>query len=359
MNLRHGAEKAFLLAALRRFVTGEQGPPLSLDGLRRSWLQQVIERGRIGHVLHEVLPAGAAPEAWRRRWGERRQAVFVRNSRSLSAAVKALAVLEEAGAAAAVCRGAALCATVYPDWSLRLMDDVDALVSPGGWERGMKALERAFGPPCRRLRSQNVWDIEGAHFEFHWRYLTTRRLRGRVDTDFLLEDRRPAETPFGRLVCLETTRELAAVVVHLLAHHGLGHYAQLMDIAMLAQRPDVDWELLAKWSRARGLDRMILFAVGFAGEVFQIPLEEKLAVFGPPLSRFWRRSYQGHMASLFRDRRLTDMYQAKASVMFMSGRTLDQVRQAMRLVSFEALAEALRCAGLLAPTRPGSEEADQ
>ena len=357
MNDRHGAEKAFLLGALRRFVTGEQGPAPSMTGLRRSWLEQVIELGRIGHVLHQVLPPGAAPQAWRQRWGQRRQAVFVRNSRSMSASAKALAVLDKAGAAAAVCRGAALCATVYPDWSLRLMDDVDALVSPADWDRGMAALERAFGPPVRRPRSQNVWDIEGAHFECHRRYLTTRRLRGRVDTDFLLQDRRAAHTPFGPIPCLETTRELAAVIVHLVAHHGLGHYAQLMDIAVLAQRPEVDWRLLARWSRAQGLDRMILFTTGFAAGLFRLPIEDQLAAFGPPLPRFWRRSYQGHTATLFHDQRLTDLYQAKASLMLMSARPPDQIRQAMRLFSFDALAQALRCTGFLPPPRAEAEEA--
>jgi len=358
MSLRHAAEKAFTLAALRRFVTGRSGPAPSTAGLRLSWLAKLIETARIGHVLHAALPPGAAPEPWRRRWAAQRQEVFVRNSRNLAAAARALGVLEAAGVAAAACRGAALCATVYPDESLRRMDDVDALVSPSGWERGMAALEGAFGPPLRRLRSQNVWDIEGAHFEFHRRYLTTRRLRDRVDTDFLLQDRRTAATPFGSLPCLETTRELAAVIVHLVAHHGLGHFTPLMDIAVLAQRPDVDWSLLAQWSRRQGLDRMMLYTLDFAAGLFQIPLLDKLSVFGPPLPRFWRRSYKGQLASLFCDKRMTDMYQIKASLLFMSERPLDQVRQSLRLVSFEALAEALRCMGLMAPPRRADEEGE-
>lgn len=197
------------------------------------------------------------------------ETVFVARRLMIDAArARAVQLLVGAGIPMMLLKGSALVESVYRPSRWRDMSDVDVLVEPDRLADARMALVacgyRPLGPdpgaPGRELphHDAKLLDAEGiVPIELHRHVLDGAAARKWPIGETWSRARRPRE---AQHVLPSAVDLLMHVCLHFIADRHVrseGALAQVRDIAWIAQRDDVDWELLESVARRYGvLDRV-------------------------------------------------------------------------------------------------------
>lgn len=220
-----------------------------------------------------------------------------------------LAAWAAADVPAILLKGAALVETVYPDPALREMNDVDVLVPYDKMDAAHEALASlGYGPkrPVKREEEAQEW------MRIHHRHdpalvdqngfvtveLHHHIVKGAPAAHFDIADfwghARPAVR--GSRHLLPATEDL---LLHACIHftynrttrsHSYGSLAELMDMAWLIDREQIDWQALIDAARARRLESSVFLALFAADELgIDVPAQTLEALrpprFDPRLGR--------------------------------------------------------------------------
>jgi len=190
-----------------------------------------------------------------------RNKVRVDNLLLLARAEQALDCLSAAGVTPVALKGLDLLHRVYAGFDERTLDDVDLLVRRDELRRTLDAL-RGVGfvlPPepetTHYVRSSHHLPLHSpgpipVHFEIHWSLAQEGRYR--IDPDGLVDRAVPTEIAGRRALRLEDHD----LVTHLLVHH-VSHYFNrslkwLVDLRLIASRPEFRWDRVAERAREWG-----------------------------------------------------------------------------------------------------------
>jgi hypothetical protein len=186
-----------------------------------------------------------------------------------AARARALRLLDDAGIPVMLLKGSALVECVYPPSLWRDMSDVDVLVEADRLAEARAALVacgyRPLGPdpsaPERDLphHDAKLLDAEGiVPVELHRHVLDGAEARKWPIAETWSRARRSRE---GQHVLPSAADLLMHVCLHFIADRHVrseGALAQVRDVAWIAQRDDVDWDLLETVTRRYGvLDRVM------------------------------------------------------------------------------------------------------
>lgn len=288
-------EELFLLGTLRSFVLHGDGREAleRPSGLRWDRVAQLVHVNNIGPVVHHCFRDRPLPLRDHGRWGQVRMKQLFDNLRTLRTAVRLFRLFEDAGIRSVGLRGVTLAHLHYPDAGLRPMKDLDILVDARDHGQVIEALQRDGLEPSNRLRSQVVYVIDGIEVEVHLSLLTAKRYRAVFDRDALLAARTAAATAEGGVYRLTPEDELLELVAHAFVHHELQGLGRMLDIALVMNRPGLDWDRIVRWCEASRLSNMVLFTLAFTDRLFGLDLrpEERFGRKLPLWSRTMFRSY--------------------------------------------------------------------
>lgn len=268
-----------LLDALLALPYGGPPPPPPSGAAWRAVDALARAQDLQGFLRAAVAPSPLAPPpdlaaAWRRRaWEDLARGQLMR--RELLAA---LGVLNAAGIAVLLLKGAALCADVYRDWSLRPLGDLDLLLPEADAERALLALqaagyvlilghdelvETAAGPDLAALVAYHAQVTlhaprpPGVVVDLHWHLFDRPAYRHGLPMAGFWADSRPVDLE-GRAARLLAPE---AMVLHLAGHQAIHHpeWPGLSgrwrhDLAAFLRANDgLDWPRLAGEARRQRL----------------------------------------------------------------------------------------------------------
>ncbi len=262
-------EEQFVLDAAGAFVRGGRGNGIIVpDGLDWLRVEQIAHINNIGPVFHYLFQARPLSLAAMEGWGRIRMRVLFANIQKLRLAVRIFGLLEKAGIRSVGLRGVTLANLYYPEPGLRPMKDLDILVDADAGQKVLNAMSAAGFETTNRLRSQLVYTIDGVEVEIHLSLLTAKRYRAAFDSDKLLDARVRVETAEGVIYRLPLEHELIELVAHAFIHHELQGFTRIMDIALVMDRPGLDWDVVGRWCRGTRLSNMYLFTLSLTSALF-------------------------------------------------------------------------------------------
>lgn len=339
--------REFLFDVLRCFVKSLPGDTIAKPS---AWdhhlLNRCISEHYLGPIFDYVLSDRQVPEQLTRSWKRDQQAAYVRNTQAADAAVQLFTIFSAANIQAAVMRGLSMAYTYYPQPYLRPMVDVDVLVKKDDYARVEKALSLHGHKPVMRLRSQLVYRLNRTMIEVHRSLLTPTRYRWLTDGQMLLGSLRTVELCRGHITCLSLENELWGSLIHSFTHHGLTRMISLVDIALLARQPSLDWTQLVRLCKQTRLSRMCHFTLDFANHLLHLNLQEKLSLFDPHACSSRRRFFPAYENQFFNVAGLSDYLNCKRNLFYVAQHPIVKFRQALRLFNLNELrqfARALRC----------------
>ena len=241
--------------------------PAELDAQQ---LRRFVEAQGLEGFLYAAEDAGAGLAEAQPQWRTKAMAILLFNLRALRATVALFRLLDAAGIPAVAMRGVVLANRDYASPEERSMRDVDILLMPDAREAVLQTLARAGHQPCERLRSQDVFQIEGVVLELHWSLLSAKRYRGCIDGPAWLQSRTALDTPDGRIYVLSKEYELIGLILHAFIHHELTIFKQLLDIALFMGQDDLDWEWIAAWCKRTRLSRMFALSLHLVDALFHL-----------------------------------------------------------------------------------------
>jgi len=261
----------FLVLLLRNFVLGTScdHEPGSTDWER---FDRILRHNNVTNICFHTLGDHGIPPPYLDRWKSNFTATLVRYSQLLKAAVELFSILEELGIPAVGLRGISLANWLYPQPAFRPMQDLDILVSAGDKDSLIASLEKFDLHPNRVCRSQLHYRVFDVKVELHLSFLTTKRYREQLESRALVETRRPVDTPGGRIWCLTPENELITLILHGFIHHQFDRLIQLVDVALVALRPDLDWDHIAGVCEQASLSRLVSFGLSYADRLFDLGL---------------------------------------------------------------------------------------
>jgi hypothetical protein len=334
-------ERRFILDVLTAFVKDQSERLAIPEDLDWEWTARLVSSHDLGPIFKSVLADQDLPEKVLKQWLWEEQITFVRNTRAMSAAIMLSEILDKASIPSAVIRGLPLAHRLYPSLAARPMDDVDVLIKPQDAKALEAALEKNGYQPAKRLRSQLVYHIYGTVFEIHWSLLTPKRYRESVSSGMLLEDRKILELSEGKIYHLSEFHELIGLVAHIFVHHDLDGFIQLLDIALLAKRCPVNWNLLAEWCQKNRLGRMYLFTLSLVNNLFDLGLDKELELFQNALPPDTERVFQAYTGRLFKQDTLNHYWRRKQNLFFVAESNSIKFRQALRMFAYDELKKFL------------------
>lgn len=231
-------------------------------------LSRWVEAHGLEGLFYQTQDAGGGLADILPRWRHKAMTELLANLRALKATVQLFELLDQAGIEAVAMRGVVLANRDYASPEERSMRDVDILLQPDARPAVLRHLELAGHRPSERLRSQEVYSIDGVVLELHWSLLTSKRYRNCIDEVNWLRQRSPLQTPDGRLYALPAEYELIGLILHAFIHHELGILKQLLDIALFMDDEKLDWPWIAAWCRENHLSRMFTLSLHLVNELF-------------------------------------------------------------------------------------------
>lgn len=288
-------EKQFVLDTIGCFVKHTRplnGIPENLD---KSWLNNLIAHYNLGPVFNWMYGCAETADAFCEEWRHKRVETLRKNILTLKAAVKVFNVLYECGIPSVSLRGLNLANRFYPSPELRPMRDVDILV-----DAGAKTIETAFEKYGytldRRLKTQLVYSIDNTVFEIHLSFLTTKRYRKQLDTDYFLDHTTVMNLPEGKIPVLTADAELVSVVSHAFIHHEIDRLMPLIDTGLLMTHPKTDIASAAAWCSEKGLAELLHFTMSFVNEIFGLNAEETLEHFNVKSQKELNKVYEAYLS---------------------------------------------------------------
>jgi hypothetical protein len=211
---------------------------------------------------------------------------------------------DTAGVGFVVLKGPTLAHTVYPDPSWRPFGDIDLLVRTRDWRRALALLER-LGLRRRLPEPRKGFDERfgkaathvtdrGEEIDLH-RTLVLGPFGLWMDPEELFDRTVPFELAGTRVRRLDDT----GLMAHACIHAALGlkdpHLLTVRDVAQVAARGDVDWNVLADWARLWRLAVVIRHAFDSATRLLGIawPVQLEAAVTAPS-GRREQRALKAH-----------------------------------------------------------------
>lgn len=213
---------------------------------------------------------------------------------------------EEAGVEFVVLKGPALAHTFYPDPSWRPFGDLDLLVRTRDWQRTCALLpEQGFRRKYPEPRPGFVERFghtavhrsdDGFEVDLH-RTLVAGPFGLWVNLDELFEHTTWFHVGGRRLRRLDD----AALLVNACLHASLGSRPPLLlplrDVAQVAMRGEIDWDLLADWGRRWKLRAVYRHAFQAVSETLgaRLPREAHALTGGEPGTRRERRALEAYV----------------------------------------------------------------
>lgn len=212
---------------------------------RRIWGRVALSawRQRVGGVLYARLRELDAPvpvDAMRELSGYARH-VRESNRVKLDRALAVVDALSEAGVRCVLLKGAALLASIYADWSMRPMVDVDLLIDAAdagradgvlqgaGWATGADLVRGDFFPRFHYEREYVTHDEPKVRIDLHVRPFRPMRFASTIPPEAMFESVEQVEL-CGRRVWVPNAEWM---LIHLAAHaalHGANELRWLYDI---------------------------------------------------------------------------------------------------------------------------------
>lgn len=274
----HGWAHRALVAAAHRRVTGAHlHPPeqAAWDSLARA----ASRHGALGWLGRELRARPEVPAGFQINLQAAAARAAGSHARRVQDAVSALEILAAEGIDGLVLKGPALVERYYTDATLRTYGDVDLYVRPARFEAaltalvaaGFKLVDRNWHFLVGDLRGQvHLVSPAGGTLELHWHVVNGTRLRRTLamDADELWDASVPWELGGMPVRVLTPGEEIAHLCLHA-AVHGCNRLIWLLDIAVLADAADVDWDAAAtrlrRWRFGTGGGMVLALARSLAG----------------------------------------------------------------------------------------------
>ncbi len=286
----------FLLAAVRRFLSFENGPP-AVDGKSASpdleW-NTVMKMALYHGVLPALHQAAGRPEAPLPLDADARQLIdslFLRQVRHnlmlTSELAKVMRLLESQTIPALPFKGPILASQFYGDLSLRPFSDIDLFVRSNDMDRAGRILASHGYRLNLKVDSPGKLAFLQAPLRSTWEYKMGKEPGINLELHSILPNRHVAMIPDFEALW-EASREIdfagmkmrnipPDLLLILLSEHGLRHcWSRLMwicDISMLLRAAgDMDWDRLFERAQMYGSRRSVLVAVLLASRTLGVQL---------------------------------------------------------------------------------------
>ncbi|MCK5684936.1 nucleotidyltransferase family protein, partial [bacterium] len=209
------------------------------------------------------------PEPVSREWESVSMVFWKRYLRAQKGSIRLQQLFESNNINSVLLRGMALCQYLYPDPFIRPMGDVDVLIDQEQIKQVLRLLESEGYRIKKKLRSQVVYEIESTIFEIHLSLLTPKRYKNAADTSLWFDTRIRFEVDGDSLYGLSYENELLELICHGFIHHGFDKPFQLLDIALLASREQIDWDYINAWAKKASLSKLVAFTFAYLEYLFQ------------------------------------------------------------------------------------------
>lgn len=258
-------------------MLGPTGAAFGSELAAEEWelLSHIAEQHRLEPLLHHNagLAAGAiaVPVAVLDRWRAAYRQSAVTALALHSGLGRIAAVLDEAGIAYAALKGAWLAWHAYPNAALRPMRDLDILVEAADVVRGFElllsaGLQRATSDPTpiayaldNNKHLPMLYDPgSGSYVELHCRLIDRRaQFSGTpLETASVLAQRKRQAQSGATIAYPAITTTLLHLIVHSAYDHRFSNGPLILtDIAMIAERQDVDWDWFWDAAQRGGWER--------------------------------------------------------------------------------------------------------
>lgn len=335
-------EELFVLESASAFIsngnTCQVHIPEDFDWDRVARIVSTINTGPVfDHLFHAAPRLHPAMDAWR----QLRLKTLSSNIRKFRVAARLFALFDGAGIPAVGLRGVTLANLYYFDPGLRPMRDLDILVAGDDHPRVQDAMRSAGFEPSKVLRSQLVYLVEGVEVELHFSLLTAKRYRAFFDSDMFLASRIKVETNEGTIYRLSIEHELLELVAHAFVHHELRCFTQLMDIAMVMTRKDLDWGAVALWCEETRLTTMFLFTLSLTAELFGLHDTGFAGHFPKTLAYRSGKMFRSYLKLYFGGDTLVDFLYRKRNLILVAERPMVKIGQLCRMFSARDIREML------------------
>ena len=281
------------------------------------------------------------------RWRNKAMAELCANLQALQATIKLFAFLDAAEIPAAAMRGVVLAHSEYGSPAERTMRDVDVLAPSQSKEIIVRLLTAKGYPPVEKLRSQDVFKIDGTVVEMHWSLLTAKRYCARVDTKQLLQSRRRVETQDGNLYALSPEFELIGLVLHAFVHHELTIVKQLVDIGLYMKKTDLNWDFIANWCQEARLVKMFALTFCLVDELFFLKDDQWWQALSPASgnslsAHSLKKRAQAWIYPFFGKRTVASSLMEKRNLLYAAEEPSIKFRQYLKFASFSTLRDLYR-----------------
>lgn len=299
-----------------------------------------VEAHGLEGLFYQAQDAGGSLVAILPRWRQKAMADLFTNLRALRLTVQLFNLFDTTGIEAVAMRGVVLANRDYGSPEERSMRDVDILLHADARSAVLRNLTLTGHTPIERLRSQEVYKIDGVVLELHWSLLTAKRYRNCIDEGAWLKLRSPLQTQDGRLYVLPRENELIGLVLHAFIHHELGILRQLLDIALFITDEKLDWPRVAKWCHDTRLTRMFALSLHLVDELFYLEAEVVSRHF--PLPTADAKRVQAWIAPFFSRVELGNYLQLKGNMLYAAETPERLFRQALGFFSASELRDVRR-----------------
>jgi Uncharacterised nucleotidyltransferase len=203
--------------------------------------------------------------------------------------------LNQAGVDFVVLKGPAFANSLYADPAWRPFSDLDLMVTTANWRNACSVLaaegyERVIPEPHEGFderfgkaaahRASNGFEID-----LH-RTLVLGPFGLWLDPDELLTHTTYVWIGGRQFLRLDDTGSLINACLHAALGARPPFLMALRDVVQIAESPDVDWDLLAEWSRRWRLGAALRYAFETAAETLDVPVpDEAAAIIAAPTRR--------------------------------------------------------------------------
>jgi len=256
---------------------------------------------------------------------------------SIKTTVKLFEIFDNELIPAAALRGIALAEWIYPEPSLRPMQDVDIFISSEVQHKFESILESYGFLPIKKLRSQFVYFIDNTLFEIHYSFLTPKRYRNAADFNQWIIRRRLSKVAEGKIYILCPEDELLNLVCHVFIHHELDRLLQLVDIAMLIQAEDLNWDYISDWCEKAAMTNLFCFTLSFIDYLFDLGITAYLKKFKWSNRKLTANRFESYASYLFGVDCLNYFYNRKANLIYIAEKPMVKFKQFIRFLSIDEI----------------------
>ena len=273
-------ERRFVKEVLRMFVAGNPYPDIP-DGIEWKKINRWLLAYNLVPIFYSGYQESSVPPEVYSHWQRFSMKIWHNHEVYSESTAKLFSIFEEHGIDAVVLRGLSISSWLYPDPTLRPMHDVDLLIRKKDRFAIVDILKLYGYHPQRFLRSQIVYRINGTIFEIHWSFFTPKRYRKRIGFDDWFSSGKRLNTEKGFFNILSPEHQCLDLISHGFVHHGFDRPIQLVDIALMSTRKNLDWDVIRAWCERAAMSRITAFSLWYANRFLKLGMEEKLMeIFG-------------------------------------------------------------------------------